>query len=68
MARTAYDLQRESNSAVKDLMDTLVSLNAEKVEAERQGWNVEFTVNSGDVDVMITRSAWPILDKSEQSA
>ena len=59
MGRSVYDLTRENNAAVKEVIDALVELNAHKFEAEQQGWSVKFIVQNGDVDVTISRDSWP---------
>lgn len=65
MTKSMYQLTSDNNSAIKEVLDSLIELNAHKVEAEKQGWTVEFMVQQGDVDVTISRDAWPVLDGDE---
>lgn len=67
MARSTYDLTRECNGAVSGLMDTLVTLNAQRHAAELQGWSVVFVIQHKDVDVTISRDSWPRLDDESAS-
>ena len=64
MTKSVYDLQRAANTAVKELLDALVELNAWKREAEQEGWSVSFIVQRGDVDVTISRDEWPSIERA----
>lgn len=61
--RRPFDVTAEVNNNLKELLDTLVELNARKFHAEADGWTVKFVVCEGDVDVTISRDQWPTLDE-----
>ncbi len=62
-----YDVVRDKNSCIKEVLDAAVELNAWAQAARNDGWEVVFHVDEvGDVNISIGNTEWPVREVIEQ--